>query len=334
MNRRNAAPISPARLKRIRWRGERAYRILSYSFSVRWNGELTGDHIHYAFRGFSVPQRKRADRVSVNGDRASVYSLVDLGPREPRRYRLLLADEQLISGTNADDVLNHLLYQILWRTSGQTDDFLLIHAGSVVSRRGEGVLLPADSGYGKTTLVAGLIRAGFGFLSDEIGVIDHRTGVLRPYPRALNFKEGALAVFPDLPRGKDASQSARSNRYVQAEEIRPDVMADPAEVRFIIAPRYGEGTPTRITPLSPAETVGELWANTVNHEVYGARALPILADVARQATGYRLVSGDLASAVRAVSDLTEAAETTARTPGAPSSLQHVRSGEADVGGYA
>jgi hypothetical protein len=297
------APISPARLKRMRWRGERAYQVLSYSFSVRWNGELTDDRIDYVFGGVvSRPKGLPASAASTDG--ASVYSLVDLGTRHPRRYRLLLADEQLISSRTADSVLDHLLYQILTRMRERTEEFLLIHAGSVVTSRGEGVLLPADAGSGKTTLVAGLIRSGFRFLSDEVGVIDHRAGVLRPYPRALNFKEGAVAIFPDLAMDNNGSSFSGRPGYVRAEEIRSGVMAPPSEVRFVIAPRYQEGATTRVTALSPGETVKELWINAMNLDAYGARALPILANVASEAKGYRLLSGDLGESIRAVKRLT------------------------------
>jgi hypothetical protein len=302
VNFQDFAPIPEAELKRIRWLGERAYRVLSHSFSVRWNGSLTADHIEYVWGGFAVPSHAGQPRASRNGD--SLYSLIDLGPEAARRYRLLLGDQQLISSPRSDDVLAHLLLQILRRMHEQTRDFLLIHAGSVVTPGGEGILLPAGSGFGKTTLVAGLIKAGFGFLSDEVGVIDHDNRVIRPYPRAMNFKEPLSSLFPDLDRSADAPSKARSDGYLRAEEIRPQVMANPCPVRFVIAPRYREGKPTQVTPLGPAAIVKELWTNAVNAHLYGARAVPILADVARAAKGYRLISGDLDQAVQAVSEVT------------------------------
>jgi hypothetical protein len=307
MNIQDFAPIPPAELKRIRWLGERAYHVLSHSFAVRWNGTLTADRIEYVWGGFAAPGEDRTKETTASGNGQYLYSLIDLGPQVPRRYRLLLGDQQLISSRTSDDVLNHLLWQIFRRMHEQTKEFLLIHAGSVVSPRGEAVLLPAGSGFGKTTLVAGLVQAGFGFLSDEIGVIDHEQGVLRPYPRAMNFKEKLPSVFSNLD--SSANASARSDGYVRAEEIRPDVMAAPCLVRFVIAPRYMRGISTQITPLSPAAIVKELWANAVNLHLYGARAVPILVNIARQARGYILVSGDLQEAVDAITEVTSALPT-------------------------
>ena len=306
MNVQDFAPIPQAELKKIRWLGERAYRVLSHSFSVRWNGTLTADHIDYVWGGFAVPNDDET-RTTTSGNGRSLYSLIDLGPDVPRRYRLLLGDQQLISSRSSDDVLSHLLWQVFRRMHEQTKEFLLIHAGSVVSPGGQGVLLPAGSGFGKTTLVAGLVQAGFGFLSDEIGVIDHDQGLLRPYPRAMNFKEKLPSVFSNLDASANAG--ARSDGYVRAEEIRPDVMAPPCPVRFVIAPRYMSGISTQITPLSPAAIVKELWANAVNLHLSGARAVPILVNIARQARGYSLVSGDLQEAVDAITEVTGALRT-------------------------
>ena len=306
MNFQDFAPIPAARLKRVRWRGELAYRILSYSFAVRWNRALTADHVRYVFGGFAVPRSEGAPKGWRSTDGTQLYSLVDLGPREPRQYRLVLGDKQLMSSRKTDDILNHLVWEISTRMPERTEDFLLIHAGSVVSPRGEGVLLPAPAGSGKTTLVTGLIRAGFKFLSDEVGVIDRAGATLHPYPRALNFKDGAEEILPDLRPSHVVAPFGPGNRYVRAEDIRAGVMANPCEVRFVVFPRYEKGAATQITPLSPAATVKELWANAMNLRPFGGRALPILAAVAGRARGYRLLSGDLPDAVRAISEITQA----------------------------
>jgi hypothetical protein len=302
MSIQEVTPLSPDRLKRIRWRGERLYRMLSHSFSIRWNRALTPDRFDYVWGGFAIGQHDK-HRNSGRVDEAPAYSLVDLGPQVRGRYRLLLDDQELATCRSSDELLNHLLWHVINRMPEETDRLLLFHAGSVSTPRGEGVLLPADSGFGKTTLVVGLIRAGFGFLSDETGVIDHHTMMLRPHPRALNFKEGSATLFPDLwpPR---KSSAARNDGYLRAEEIRDDVVADACRVRFVIFPRYERGAATEVVPLGPAETLERLWANATNLVPYGAQALPLVAGVVRQVNGYRLVSGNLDEAVGAVAELT------------------------------
>jgi len=63
----------------------------------------------------------------------------------------------------------HIFHEIQQRVTSH----ILIHAG-VVSRDGQGIVLAADSGHGKTTFVIEMVRRGYAFLSDEMAAI-HRT---------------------------------------------------------------------------------------------------------------------------------------------------------------
>jgi hypothetical protein len=295
-------PISPARLKRMRWRGHQAYRLLSYPFFVRWNSRLLGDRLDYVLGGFRLPSGLPSRPRLPTSDVVPIYSLIDLGPRYRRRYRVMLGDEEVMSCVRLADALSHALWRIVSKVE-QMSEVLLIHSGSIVTPAGEGILLPAGSGSGKTTLVAGLIRAGFGFLSDEVGVIDPVTGMLQPYPRAMNFKGASLSLFPGTPLD-DGDSPWGSHRYLRAEELRPGAMASPSHIGFIIEPQYRENADTEVIPLSPATSLELLWANSINLRLHGVRAFTRLCDVVRQAYGYRLVSGDLARAVEAVAEIT------------------------------
>jgi hypothetical protein len=63
---------------------------------------------------------------------------------------------------------------------------LCIHAG-VVSTPAGLIVVPGPSGLGKTTLVAALVRAGFGYVSDEALAIDRSTGRAAAFPRPLSM---------------------------------------------------------------------------------------------------------------------------------------------------
>jgi hypothetical protein len=180
---------------------------------------------------------------------------------------------------------------------------VLIHAGAVVSPAGKGILFPAAAGSGKTTLVTALVRAGFGFLSDEVGVIEPGTARLHPFPRALNLKEGTLALFPDLRPEDDGLWGVRRRAFARVHTVRPASGAGPCEVGFVIAPRYLRGAATELSPISPAEMTKELWANTTNLTRFGPRTLSVVAEVARRAKGFRLVSSDLQEAVETITAL-------------------------------
>lgn len=299
--------LSKTHLSELEWEGEATYRVLSYYFSVRWNSPRMGDFVQRVLAPFSVPPDPAEYPNPPTPGRPPSYSLVALGPRTASPYRLLYGDHEMLMGDDPADLFHHLLWHVNDETLRVTGDFVLIHAGAVVTPAGEGVLLPGDPGSGKTTLVAGLVRAGFGYLSDEAGAIDPISRRLFPYPRALALKERLLLdLFPELEAWSRQPEPVTGPWYVHATDIRPEPPAGPSEVGFVIAPSYRPGAATAVEAMTAAQTVVELGRNNMNLSIYRRRVFPLLGDIARRATAYRLVSGSLDEAVQLVAELTGA----------------------------
>ena len=70
---------------------------------------------------------------------------------------------------------------------------VFIHAGSV-GWRGRAIILPGNSHFGKTTLVAELVRCGAEYYSDEYAIIDE-TGLVHPFARKLTMRENGRHVI-------------------------------------------------------------------------------------------------------------------------------------------
>jgi hypothetical protein len=151
---------------------------------------------------------------------------------------------------------------------------------------------------GKTTLGAGLVRSGMRYLTDEATVLDLDADLVRPYPKPLTLERGSWEVLADLA---PAPVSHLGDQwFVGPRAIRPDAVADACPVGLVISPAYRPGQPTRLEPLRRVETVAVLVENSFNFARFGRRGLEGLATLARRCDGYRLVSGDLVSAVDAV----------------------------------
>src|SRR3990170_791131 len=86
--------VPPERLRAMRWVGERTYRVLGYYFGLRWNSPEIAGSVEDALGGFVVPPDRNEERSPPTPGLPRVYSLVDLGPGEQARYRLLLNGEQ------------------------------------------------------------------------------------------------------------------------------------------------------------------------------------------------------------------------------------------------
>jgi hypothetical protein len=65
-------------------------------------------------------------------------------------------------------------------------DRVFLHAGAV-GWKGKGIVLPADSFKGKSTLVAELVRQGADYYSDDFAIFD-KNGLLYPFPRIISMR--------------------------------------------------------------------------------------------------------------------------------------------------
>jgi hypothetical protein len=289
-------------LDRIQWKGEDYFRSLSYYFSVRWNTEAAGAHVLHLLGDFAVPRDPDEENPIWAPGLPPRYSIVKRRSGE-HRYYLLYGDSIMARSDWLHTIMTQLVWHVHTHSVRVTGDFLLIHAGSVSTPSGEGVLLPAPSGNGKTTLTTALVRAGFRYLSDEAGAIDPVTRRLYPFQRPLILKAGAAQVFPDLYRIGNGS-TREGMRHLRPELIGGGAKGEPCEIRYVIAHQYRPGAKTEITPMSQAEALMELVNNASNLHRYGGRALPLLAPVARRARRYRLVQGNIDEAVEAIASVT------------------------------
>lgn len=293
-------------LDRIRWKGEQSFRTMAYYFSVRWNVEAAEDYIRHTLGDFAVPRDPVEYPEIWAPGIPPQYSIVKRRSGGSRYY-LLYGDGIMKNANQLGDVLARLVLHVNAQTVRQTSAFLLIHAGAVSTPAGAGILLPARAGGGKTTLVTALVRTGFLFLSDEAGAVDPVSRMLYPFQRPILLKRGHAEIFPDL-YGRGNGSAGGGMWHVRPEDIRYGAQGGPCSIRFVVPHQYRRGTPTQVTPLTHAEGAMALLGNALNLPRYGSRALALAADVVRQARSYRLVSGDLDEAVRAITELTGLAE--------------------------
>ncbi len=75
---------------------------------------------------------------------------------------------------------------------------LLMHAGCVATPEGDGILLIADSGGGKTTTTFSMANHGFRFISDDLVVASGKPGglVFEPVREKMNLTRQTIDFFP------------------------------------------------------------------------------------------------------------------------------------------
>jgi len=138
-----------------------------------------------------------------------------------------LYDPRLLEGYTYEGVLNAIVASVR--------SHFLIHAG-VVSWNGQGIILAADSGHGKTTLVLELVRRGFRFLSDEMAALGRADRRVHPFPRSLRIRPGTLelAGFPEAASG---APEWLGKLLLDIEEIQPSSMGQTAVISHVVVLR-------------------------------------------------------------------------------------------------
>ena len=181
---------------------------------------------------------------------------------------------------------------------------VLLHAAGA-QRSNTTIVFPAISESGKSTLLAGLIRTGFDYMSDEAISIDWDTLTANPYPKPISLDPGAFSLFadwaPNYGAGHIATQDAQW--HVPATAVSQCVIGRPGAIDLLVFPHYDPRQPTSLVQLSKGYALAELTKNTFRFNQQPRRSLDCLAEIVRRARSYRMAMNDLPSAVRAVSDL-------------------------------
>ena len=206
-------------------------------------------------------------------------------------------------GTGLTNRLTQLLSDVTIGAITAAGGNLLLHAGAVARSDGATAVLCGASGSGKSTLTAGLVTAGWAYVTDETVCLDPETLRIMPFRRPLSIKAGSHEVLAYL---RPDPMYAGSWVVPPSALKGPPLPEQPLLPELLVFPTYRPGARLEVTRLSPGEAA--FLAGTDSSRFADTREpLPSLARLARRAPAYRLVHGDLDAAVRAVSDLLAAA---------------------------
>jgi hypothetical protein len=272
---------------------ERSYQTLEYAFRIRTPLPRVGALVDDLLSPFR--------RNGMNG--GPVYALAQ---NEAGLFTLSL-DGNLIGETATPGGLVHsTLWDVHKQAVASVRRLVAVHAGAVAWRE-KGVVLPGATGSGKTTLVAGLIRTGFSYLSDEAALIDPRDGRLHPFPKSLTLRPESVRLLPEVMErlAPELAWTTRLRYHLSADALRRDALGGPCVVRYVITPTYARGSELRLEPVSRAEALVTLSRNAFNMDLFGRTGVAVLADVVREAACFVLRVGDLESAVSAVRALVD-----------------------------
>jgi hypothetical protein len=125
----------------------------------------------------------------------------------------------------------------------KTDDFWLmtVHAAALTNGR-KTILIPAESGSGKTTMAAMLQNHGYQLISDDFVPIDRYLFRAWPFPIAMSVKQGAMdllsQIYPDLETKPVKLTSSKKNVRYLTPNYNPEFSELAHPIHEVISIKY------------------------------------------------------------------------------------------------
>ena len=187
--------------------------------------------------------------------------------------------------------------------------YLLLHASSA-EKDGRALIMTGESGAGKSTLSALLGERGWRLMGDEFALLDLDDGTLRPFPRAISLKNGAIRVMegevaPDRfgPRLEGTPKGVI--RHLRPNEHAIEGMSQGAKPALILFPRFGAGPDAR--PVGQAEVFMRLTQASTNYVALGGAGFDALTGLVRNCPAAAIDYPDTEGAMTLVDELWRAA---------------------------
>lgn len=216
---------------------------------------------------------------------------------EKAKFQILGDGAEIGPPQRHEGVVPCLEWGINFRVVARRSEFLQVHA-AVLSRNGEGLLLAADSGGGKSTLACGLLAQGWKYLSDEFALIDPRTLQVHSFPKAICLKQGSFQVVEkmNVHVGREhhwVKGIKGAVSYVTPLQFGLEAIGSPCPIRRVFFVYHQPSRRPAVRSLKQSEAVYELARHSMNRTRFGPEAVRVHSKLVRSAECMVLRAGAL-----------------------------------------
>jgi HprK-related kinase A len=218
-------------------------------------------------------------------------------------------DEQPFKPLPQNQAYPMLEWGLNWCVSMHAHQYLVIHAG-VVEKNGLAAILPAPPGSGKSTLTAGLVLSGWRLLSDELALIDRKTGLIHALPRPVSLKNGSIPLIRNFSSDAYINRPSHDTAKGTVAHMRPPKESvrrqhEPARPGWVIFPVWSANSAALLTPRSKARTFMYLAQNAFNYSHLGADGFHVGTQLIDQTLCYDFEYSQLDDAVAIFNQLAD-----------------------------
>ncbi|MGI9316715.1 MAG: hypothetical protein ACR2QW_05235 [bacterium] len=209
---------------------------------------------------------------------------------EQSQWRLTRNKTQLFLGDSLNDLGSVLAGEALFSLIENNRYRMAIHAGLVSNTQGC-VLLPADSGSGKSSVTTWLLTQGWHYHTDELVLIDLENGKLQAFTRPLNIKPAGLEAISEIIDLKKITHDLRAGSIttmIPHRLINPQFNRQIPQLNLIVFPHYSADTKPSMSKLSGAQAGLELMRSNVIARNLSGHGFNHVVNLVRNIPAYRL----------------------------------------------
>ena len=187
------------------------------------------------------------------------------------------------------DVIYHLTDRIVFHIADKAENVHCLHAASVAKGAGA-LVVPANSGAGKSSFTTWLTAQGFEYLTDELILVDD-DGTLEGVARPIQIKFHGLEAVDHLIAKHELVQKGKFATALPVECLDGTPAASSKTLRAFIFPKYQKGTDFSFEKLSSADAGMRLMANHVNARNLDGHGFRAMMNLIRNTLCYSLEYG-------------------------------------------
>ncbi len=202
-----------------------AYRFFDFNFFISSDSEKVLETFRDIFRRFHL--------AKPDGIGATYFVLTK---KNPTGQSAAVVDDRLYTIEKPDDLIGYAYMKIMDSALAKIEDHYLFHAAAL-SFKGRGIIFPAVSKSGKTTLTLELVKRGFKFLSDDIAAVSLSDNLLYPFPKSLGLLSPTLELYPEaeLDSLKPLPMIGGGEKMLlDIEDMYPESVGDKCPLNYIV----------------------------------------------------------------------------------------------------
>jgi len=153
--------------------------------------------------------------------------------------------------THSGDVIYHLTDRIVFHVADKASDVHCLHAAAV-AKGGNALVIPANSGAGKSSFTTWLVANGFEYLTDEL-ILVNEANELDGIGRPIQIKSHGLDAIDHLIEDKSLLQKGRFTTALPVSCLGGvEVAAAQQALTMFVFPKYKAGAEFSFKPLMMA----------------------------------------------------------------------------------